>query len=119
MPGDSLAEFNQLIPCCGHFIWEEEGRCVILGCPSGVDLSVVTVGDRVTLTRGNRSAVATRSQWRDAILGFVDQIDAFYADSAPRAPIDDNELSAGWASFLREWRHRRHAGAQESVGFAD
>jgi hypothetical protein len=33
---------NQLLPCCGHFMFPDDSRnnIVVMGCPSGVDWSV-------------------------------------------------------------------------------
>lgn len=62
--GDALTDGNFLFPCCGHTVFESAGRCVVLGCPSGVDVSVTTDGETVTLAREGRTAALTRSRWR-------------------------------------------------------
>lgn len=38
----------QLLPCCGHTMWSQEGsdNVLLLGCPSGIDL--LRKGDRDT-----------------------------------------------------------------------
>ncbi|MGW9629650.1 hypothetical protein ACWGST_03035 [Agromyces sp. NPDC055520] len=61
-PGGELADQNQLLPHCGFFVYPDGDRCSISGCTQGVDLAVVTVGDFVTLRRGEVTAVTTRAQ---------------------------------------------------------
>ncbi|GAA1142476.1 hypothetical protein GCM10009651_28300 [Microbacterium natoriense] len=107
LPGDLLTGGNQLFPCCGHLVIDDgSGGCFISGCPMGVDMSVVTEGESVTLRRDTTIATTTRAQWREAVLGFARQIDAFYSRSVPRALPDDESDAAGWRRFWKEWRSR-------------
>ena len=106
LSNDELTGGLKLFPCCGHMGLDGGGECVIIGCPMGIDVSVITVGDSVTLKRDTRTAVTTRALWREAVLGFAQQIDTFYARSAPRAPSEDETEAAGWHQFWKEWRLR-------------
>ncbi|MET3565127.1 hypothetical protein ABIC47_000598 [Leifsonia sp. 563] len=114
--GDGLTDGNALFPCCGHSVFEIAGRCVVMGCDSGVDLSVTTDGDTVTLSRGDRSAVLARSDWRTSVLGFVEQVEAVYSRSVPRAAPSDAADAAGWRLFWEEWHARVRAAAEEDGG---
>jgi hypothetical protein len=114
--GDSLTDGNALFPCCGHSVFEIAGRCVVMGCDSGVDLSVTTGGDIVTLARGDRTAVLARSDWRDSVLGFVEQVEAVYSRSVPRAALADAADAAGWRLFWEEWHARARDAAEEGGG---
>ena len=114
--GDALTDGNFLVPCCGHTVFESAGRCVVLGCPSGVDVSVTTDGETVTLAREGRTAALTRSRWREAVLAFVEQVEAVYSRSVPRAAPSDAADAAGWRLFWEEWHARVRAAAEEDGG---
>ena len=106
--GDALTDpdHNQLFPCCGHSVFAGDDRCVIVGCATGVDVWVRTKGDVVTLQRGDISATVSRAEWREAVLGFVGQVDSFYAASSSRDAIEDAAEAAGWQMFWAEWKQR-------------
>lgn len=105
--GDALVDGNQLFPHCGFFVTDEgHDGCRIIGCQTGADLSVATREDTVALSRDGRTATVPSAQWRSAVLGFVHQVEAFYAQSRPRAEIDDTFERAGWQAFWREWGQR-------------
>lgn len=104
--GGRFPDDSQLFPHCGFFVVPDGDRCTIISCPEGVDVSVVTDGDTVTLRRGELNVETTRAQWRDAVLGFVRQVEAFYESSPIRQTIDDPFERDGWQMFWQEW-HRR------------
>lgn len=106
IPGDGLADENQLFPCCGHSIYEADSGIVIMGCPNGVDMSVITADGIVTVRRDERIATISSSAWRQAVLGFAEQVETFYSHSVPRTPIEDQLEAAGWRLFWQEWHQR-------------
>lgn len=108
-PGHGVADDNQLFPCCGHVLYPDGDRCYISGCPNGVDISVTSDGDAITLRRDEMTITTTRTDWREAVLRFVRQVESFYSESESRADIADESDAAGWRSFWQEWRRRVEA----------
>ena len=115
-PDDELADHIQLLPHCGFFVYPDGDRCSISGCPEGVDLTVVTNGDNVTLRRGEVTAVTTRAQWRDAVISFVRQIEAFHERSPSREAVADPFEREGWQMFWQEWHRSVRATDDRAIG---
>ena len=85
---------SQLFPCCGNGIFEVEGQddVLIVGCNSGIDFEVVQDGDDVLLTsEAGRQHRVSALDWRAAVCGFSDAVQAFYASSSPKLPADEFE----------------------------
>ena len=104
--GESVAEYNYLIPHCGHAVWpNDEGkyRVTIMGCNAGIDMEIKHVGDSVQITKGNKKTNVPLKQWAAAILGFVEQVEEFYRISGIKAPINDDHDRQGWSYFWDEW----------------
>jgi hypothetical protein len=80
------------------------------GCNVGVNPDVIHSAGMVTI-RGEdgNEATVTEIEWRDAVVAFVDTVQAFYDASPPREPLDDDFEDAGWLAFWQEWRERRAA----------
>ena len=113
-----VAEGSQLFPCCGHTAIAVSGRfpVMVLGCPSGIEVDVVHSAGMVTIrSEGGQVAAVSAAEWRDAVLGFVDEVQAFYDASPPRDPVDESTGHDDWPVFWQEWRDRR-AAAQQEVG---
>ena len=70
---------------------------------------------RIRLTqRDGQSCVVSADDWRRAINQFSDCVRAFYDESLPRTPSDDD--AAGFARMMTEWDRRRgQAGIGERV----
>jgi hypothetical protein len=107
-----VAEASQLFPHCGFTALAAGTRFPVLvfGCNAGVDLEVVHADGMVTIrTGGGTEASVTEVEWRDAVLGFVDDVQAFYDGAPAREPLNDAAEDEGWATFWQEWRDRRLA----------
>ncbi|WP_077847576.1 hypothetical protein [Clostridium puniceum] len=44
-------EENHILPCCDHFMYidEKTNKIVVLGCPTGIDWTVIHKGNNVKL----------------------------------------------------------------------
>lgn len=109
----TLDDSVQLIPCCGFNMYAEEdgARCLILGCPNGVDWTIQHDGNDVVMNAPGHEDDPVRipfSQFRDEVFRFADQIEAFYRSCTPKTEPDDEIDRAGWAAFRREWHRRRN-----------
>jgi len=59
----------------------------------------------VVVRRGESSARVSAEDWRTAVLGFIEAVEAFYETSPPRLPLDENYDE--WEPFWQEWRDRK------------
>src|SRR6476619_288009 len=61
----SVAEGNQLFPCCGFNVWlcGQRFPVFVLGCPAGADVEVRHIGEVVEFTRADKRASVSRSDW--------------------------------------------------------
>jgi len=99
---------DQLFPCCGHAMYDTgDENVLICGCPNGSDVFVTHDADGgIRLTQHDGwSCVVSIHDWRQAINHFSDCVRAFYDDSLPKTPNDDD--AAGFAKMMAEWDRRR------------
>jgi hypothetical protein len=102
---DPVAEESQLFPDCGHSAIAISGRFPVLvfGCNVGADLEVVHSAGTVTIrAEGGKEAVVTAANWRDTVVAFVHEVQAFYDASPAREPLDDSVADEGWLAFWHE-----------------
>jgi hypothetical protein len=107
-----VAEWSQLFPHCGFTAHPVAGRfpVVVYGCNAGIDIDVTHTAGTVHLRgQDGTEATVTATEWRDAVVEFVDAVQAFYDASPPREPFDDDFEDEGWRTFWNEWRERRAA----------
>lgn len=113
--GDQLTYRDSLFPCCGFDLYPDDGSdprapheygFVVVGCMNGVDLSVTTADQSVTLRRADATATVTRVHWKTAVLAFATQVESFYERSPARTPPPHAFEREGWELFWQEW-HRR------------
>jgi hypothetical protein len=100
---------EQLFPCCGHAIYEVEGQdnVLITGCNSGIDFDVLPAGDEVLVrTEHGLEYRVSAFEWKRAVCGFSDAVEAFYAGSSPKQAADDFERRS-FSKFKAEWSRRR------------
>jgi hypothetical protein len=100
------ASSNYLIPHCGHTAWlcGENGRLEVLGCNDGVDIRVEhVVSGYVRLTSGTLGTDVPEAEWKAAVVGFAEQVKAFYRRSLPKESIDDQFDRQGWSAFWSEY----------------
>ncbi|HLP94899.1 MAG TPA: hypothetical protein VK168_12730 [Saprospiraceae bacterium] len=101
----------QLLPCCGHFIMADEHKGIanIIGCPNGIDWTIIHTKDNKVKhisERGNE-AIIDKEQYAKLVWAFADQVENFYKTSKPKIlPTDDVE-KRGYLSFWNEWRTLR------------
>ena len=104
-------EDNQMLPCCGHFIIpnEELDTVTILGCPNGIDWSVIHNNDdsvTLELEDGTKEIVAI-TDYEKQVYRFADMIENFYLSCSPKVmPKDPFEKNA-YIAFWNEWHRRR------------
>lgn len=102
---------DQLLPCCGFNMWPDETSddVLILGCPSGVDWWVEHQQNSVRLTApGGGTVTLPFEAYRTQVLGFADQVEAFYQRSAPKEVPSDADDACGDERFWAEWHRRRN-----------
>lgn len=97
-----------LFPCCGDPLGIDADGVYVMSCPYGADISVSITGDVVTLGRTDLAVTVTRTQWRDAVLAFTDQVQAFY-DASPARSLPVPWQRNAWSLFWREWDARRQS----------
>ena len=111
---DSVCEANYLFPCCGFnpmLVGNGKYPLVIQGCPNGINVSVEHLDDGVRLSADNGpTALISPAEWRSAVLGFVAEIEGWYARNTPRAEPGSEFDARGWAALWNEWKSRREAG---------
>ncbi len=102
---------NQILPCCGHFYIPDEKleNVEIVGCPNGIDWSVIHDGDKVILELedGTREIVNIED-YKKAVYQFADKVEAFYNACTPKILPDNDEFTRnGYLAFWNEWHRRR------------
>ena len=100
-----------MLPCCGHFMIPNEtlDNVTILGCPNGIDWSVIHDGNSVIfeLEDGTREYVSIAAYERE-VFRFADKIETFYKSCTPKkVPTDEFERN-GYIAFWNEWHKRRN-----------
>jgi hypothetical protein len=97
-----------LFPHCAAPVPTEEDELPVylVGCPYGVNVDVTHDGASVVLRASGKEVTVSRDAWRLAVLGFCDAVEAFYARSPPRVPLDSDE-DDWWELLWDEWRRRK------------
>lgn len=114
----SVTDGNLLFPCCGNGVFptpESRYGLVCIGCPSGLHIDVVHAGDAVLLTGAAGTASVTRIEWRRAVVGFCEQVQALYDNASSKDPLQAED-EKGWALFWTEWRERLARARAGSAG---
>lgn len=97
---------NQLLPCCGHFMFieEETNGLHILGCPNGIDWDVKHHKNIVELTteKGN-STIIPSDEYRNSIINFVEEVEDFYGNYKEKELPDDQHTEEAFRQFWKEW----------------
>ena len=103
---------SQLLPCCGHFFMadEENDFVSIMGCPSGIDWTIVHIDDNNVkhITNSGREVTVDKRIYTKLVSDFADQVENFYKISLPKTiPTDDFDRK-GYLTFWKEWRRLRN-----------
>ena len=103
---------NQMLPCCGFFIVANEAldNVVIIGCPNGIDWSVLHNSDGfVTLvTDDGTEEVIPLADYKAEVYKFADKIESFYSSCSPKILPKDPFDRNGYIAFWNEWHRRRN-----------
>ncbi len=79
----------------------------IIGCPAGINFQIIHTEADTQIMMGDKAPIAvSRDDWRSAVIGFSEAVQAFYTASSPKMPFDDWEKE-GFDKFMAEWQ-RRH-----------
>lgn len=103
---------NQMLPCCGFFIItnEKDDNVDIIGCPHGIDWTVLHSGDYIKLITQKGTEVTVKlNSYREVVYRFVDVIKEFYKKSTPKNMTGDSFDIIGYIKFWDEWDRRRNA----------
>lgn len=99
---------EHLFPCCGHALYDlGDPDVVILGCPRGTNVWVTRPNGhtvRLSTDDGEQLDVGA-NDWSAAVVGFVDRVQQFYRQAAPKQPAAAD--AAGYAKMWSEWQRRR------------
>ncbi len=101
---------NQMLPCCGFFYSPNEGldNVVIIGCPNGVDWSVIHEGDKVILELEDCTKESVPIEdYGKAVYYFADKVEAFYKSCSPKVLPKNDFDRDGYLAFWNEWHRRR------------
>jgi hypothetical protein len=103
---------SQLLPCCGHFFIadEENDYVAIMGCPSGIDWTIIHTGDGKIkhITDSGQVATVDKEAYKKIVLDFADQVKNFYKTSLPKTIPTDDFDKKGYLTFWKEWRNLRN-----------
>ena len=106
-----IYESNQMLPCCGFFMIANEAlsKVDIIGCPNGVDWSVLHENDNVILITetGKRTAIPI-DEYRKTVFDFADLIESFYNSAEDKIIPEDEFDRKGYVAFWNEWRALRY-----------
>lgn len=99
------ANNNELVPYCGStFLVSKDGSINSMGCLNDEEIRVRNRKTEIDLKVGEHRRVLDASQWAHAVLGFSQQVRAFYEEVKTADPHPRNtEL---WNAFELEWTER-------------
>ena len=93
----------QLLPCCGFDMYFWQGELVIIGCPNGIDWSVIHENGQIKLiTDSEQETVVPLETYKQAVFAFADEIEAFYQNSQTKV-FNDEEDRCVYHAFWDEW----------------
>lgn len=104
-----LGKEIQMLPCWGFNVYANEtlDSVEIVGCPNGIDWSVIHQGNEVKLiTESGNEVLVNISEYKKTVLDFTNQIEAFYLSCSPKTLPNDKIDKNGYIAFWNEW-HRR------------
>lgn len=100
---------NPMLPCCGHSIFADEAmeNVTIVGCPNGIDWSVIHKGEFVNLILSDGACEQIHIEdYRKEVYRFADKVEAFYNSCSPKR-IEDEFDREQYNVFWKEWHRRR------------
>lgn len=102
---------SQLLPCCGHFFMADEENDIvnIMGCPSGIDWTIIHTADNKIrhISDSGHEVTIEKKAYQKIVLDFADKVENFYKSSLPKAIPTEDFDKKGYLTFWREWRQLR------------
>lgn len=105
-----IGEDNQMLPCCGHFMIANDSlsEVTIIGCPNGIDWSVIHDGEFVKLiTESGKQTIVSLEDYEYKVFRFVDSVEAYYNSCSPKVFFSDEFDKNNYIAFWNEWHRRR------------
>lgn len=102
---------NRMLPCCGNDFHVWGNTAIVLGCPNGIDWSVLHAGSVVRLATEATEVQMPLDDYRKVVFDFVDKVEAYYKACQPKQLWEDDRVEReGYIMFWKEWNGRRHGG---------
>lgn len=102
---------NQMLPCCGHFVVANDdlNNVAIIGCPNGIDWSVLHNNDNsvTIITDDGTEETVSLTNYKAEVYKFADKIEKFYSSCSPKVLPKDEFDRNGYIAFWNEWHRRR------------
>ena len=102
-------EENHMLPCCGHFMYidEKTNNIIVLGCPTGIDWTVIHEGNNVKLiTESGKETIISNDKYEKIIFNYADKLKKFYDNSLPKILSEDYHREC-YFKFWEEWNQIR------------
>ena len=110
-----MKEEEHVFPCCGHGIWPKEGGGVIIsGCPNGIDFCILHHQGTVELQIDTEAYDVSYEVWREAVVGFSEEVRRFYVDAVPKDLSPDAEPE-GYIAMMSEWEQLKNQAEQDRM----
>jgi hypothetical protein len=83
-----------------------------------MDLEITHQNEMVLVKSSVDSVLVSESEWKNAVLGFVDTVSDSYKKSQSKVEIVNDFDRRGWAAFWDEWNERyKKALSKEIVSY--
>ncbi len=105
----AFKEENHMLPCCGHFMYidEKTNKIVVLGCPTGIDWTVIHEGTDVKLiTENGKETIISNEEYKKTIFNYADKLKDFYDNSLSKIFSEDYDREC-YSEFWKEWNKIR------------
>lgn len=105
----AFEEENYMLPCCGHFMYidEKTDKVVVLGCPTGIDWTVIHEDNNVKLvTRNGKETIITNDVYKEIIFNYTDTLKDYYDNSLQKIFTEDYNRKC-YFKFWEEWNQIR------------
>ena len=104
---------NQLLPCCGHFMFQAEENIdfvVITGCLDGIDWKIVHTeeGKVKHISEKGTEVIIDFEGYKKMVFDFADEIEEFYLKNEAKTLPNEDFEKEGYLAFWREWKELRN-----------
>ena len=103
-------ENSKMFPCCGHFMIanEENDTLTIIGCPYGVDLTIINKVDSVEISTEHSTTLIDIATYTKTVYTFADMLQSIYEKCSQRYIPKENFEQKGYVTMWNEWTRRRN-----------